>query len=81
MEWFKPYSIERKRFWLFWNNYKIIYDDCVIYHIIGGDQYYQDIKQIVGMLNGAYNMGYHQKEIEYEIEKGEEISGTGKSKS
>ena len=58
LEWIKnAYTIERKRCWIFWISYKIIFEESTIYNVVGGPQLHDEIKQLAAMLNGAYNMG------------------------
>lgn len=66
MEWKKPYELKQKRFWLFYYKFEILFDESVIYQVIGGFQLYREVKQITNMLNGAYNLGYLEKMFEEE---------------
>jgi hypothetical protein len=59
-----PYELKQKRFWMFYYKFEILFDESVIYQVIGGFQLYREVKQITNILNGAYNLGYLEKMFE-----------------
>ena len=66
MEWMLPYTLKQKRFWLFYYKFEIIFEETIIYYIIGGFSYIDEAKKILAMCNAAYNLGYSQKNMEIE---------------
>lgn len=68
MDWMLPYTLKRKRFWLFYYKFDIIFEETVIYHIIGGISCINEAKKILAMCNAAYNLGYSQRKMEEEYD-------------
>ena len=61
--WMDPYSYKRGS-WLF-NTYDILFEDCKITEVVGE----KNAGQLIGQLNGAYNLGRSSAMMEQECRK------------
>lgn len=57
--WHKPYELKVKRVFFFCHDFQIVFDGTTIHRIIGGIQYYNEMKDLTAKLNAAYNLGFY----------------------